>query len=110
MKRSKHEQPWTPAPSAAHQWILVNPEGTRHLLFDLETGDWQRIYADNTSEYLGVGRAMALRPSDVDTIIKWTVMWFARAGGLENDQAARRIDEMASGVREIVVHLASGRT
>jgi hypothetical protein len=106
MARSNQEQPWMPGPDAPWQWMLVNPEGTRHLAF--EKGNWLRIHADHTSDRLSVTEAMALRPSDIDTIIKWTVMWCMDAGA-STKRATELIDDMADGARNLVVYLASGR-
>ena len=107
MTRSKHEQPWMPGPDVPWNWILVNPDGTRHLAFN--NGRWLRIYADQAAEPLTAGEAMALRPSDIDTIIRWTVTW-CMGGGDGTNRANELIDELASGARTLVVYLLSQRT
>jgi hypothetical protein len=84
--------------------VLLNPEGTRHLAF--ETGQWLRIYEDMTTQPLTVGEAMALRPSDIDTIIKWTVVW-SRTD--RTQRADDLIDEMATGVRGLVHYLITSK-
>lgn len=89
-----------PGPGLPWQWVLLNPERTRHLAF--ETGQWLRIYEDMTAKPLTVGEAMALRPSDIETIIKWTVVW-SRTDRTE--RADDIIDEMAAGVRGLVHYL-----
>src|SRR5688572_10676602 len=105
MARSNEERPWMPGPDVPWQWVLVNPDGTRHLAF--EKGQWLRIYADRTTERLSVTEAMALRPSDIDTIIKWTVTWCMNAGS-RSQRATELIDDLADGARNLVVYLASG--
>jgi hypothetical protein len=82
--------------------MLLNPEGTRHLAF--EQGKWLRIYEDTTSKPLTVGDAMALRPSDIDTIVTWTVAW---SKGNTTHRADELIDELATGVRVLVHYLMS---
>ena len=107
MTRSNEERPWTPGPEIPFQWVLVSPDGTRHLAF--EKGQWFRIYSDRTTERLSVTETMALRPSDIDTIIRWTVLWCMEAG-VRNKRATELIDNLAEGARNLVVYLASGRT
>jgi hypothetical protein len=94
------ERPWIPGPSIPWKMVLVNPEGDRHLAF--ESGQWLRIYENLSSEPLTPGAAMALRPSDIDTIIRWTVLYGRTDPG---ERADHLIDEMASGVRALVHYL-----
>lgn len=106
MTRNKDERPWMPGPDVPFQWILASPDGTRHIAF--EKGQWFRIYADRKTERLSVTETMALRPSDIDTIIRWTVLW-CRDAGAGSKRANELIDDMADGARNLVVYLASGR-
>lgn len=101
------ERPWVPGPDVRWQWLLVSPDGTRHLAF--EKGQWLRIYADHTTERLSVTETMALRPSDIDTIIKWTMLWCMDAGA-GTERATELIDDLADGARNLVVYLVSARS
>jgi hypothetical protein len=94
------ERPWLPGPNAPWRMILLNPEGDRHLAF--ESGQWLRVFENLTSQPLSVGEAMALRPSDIDSIIRWTVVYGRTNPG---PQADRLIDEMATGARVLVHYL-----
>jgi hypothetical protein len=94
------ERPWMPGPNLPWRMVLANPEGDRHLAF--ESGQWLRIFEDLRSQPLTPGEAMALRPSDIDTIIRWTVVYGRTNPG---EQADSLIDEMATGVRVLVTYL-----
>jgi hypothetical protein len=107
MARNSVENPWIPGPDLPWRRLLVSPDGTRHLAFD--KGQWLRVYADRTTERLSVGQTMALRPSDIDTIIKWTVLW-CMAEGIGTNRANELIDDLANGARTLVVYLASERS
>jgi hypothetical protein len=105
MQRSD-EQPWAPGRDVPWQWTLLSPDGTRHLAFD--NGGWLRFFADRTVQPLSVGEAMALRPSDIDTIVRWTVMWSMNEGA-GTDRSFELIDELANGTKALVVYLVSAR-
>lgn len=94
------ERPWVPGPKVPWRMVLINPEDDRHLAF--ESGQWLRIFQDLRSQPLTPREAMALRPSDIDTIIRWTVTHSRTNPG---EQADRLIDEMATGVRVLVHYL-----
>lgn len=98
------ERPWRPGRNVPWRMVLVNPEGDRHLAF--ESGQWLRIFEDLRSQPLTPGEAMALRPSDIDTIIRWTVAYGRTNPG---QQADRLVDEMAAGVRALVHYLIAQR-
>jgi len=101
----ERERPWTPSPAQApFAFILANPEGDRHLAFDEETGRWLRLWQHREPEPLHTGRAVLLRPSDVDSIIKISSVWSMRNAGAE--RADDLIDELAEGVRQLVLHFA----
>jgi hypothetical protein len=53
---------------------------------------------------LRASEAVLLRPSDVDTIIKWTVAWCLKGG--QTRRADELIDDLATGVRAAISYFA----
>jgi hypothetical protein len=94
------ERPWLLARGCRGGWYWSTPRATG--TWPSSWASWLRIFEDLTSQPLTPGEAMALRPSDIDTIIRWTV-----AHGRTNpgEQADRLVDEMATGVRVLVHYL-----
>jgi hypothetical protein len=84
--------------------LLLNPRGTRHLSFKQSTGTWWRLWQQHPAEPLSADRAALLRPSDIDVIIKISVMWITTHPG--HQRADDLLDEIARGAKAIVVHFA----
>jgi hypothetical protein len=84
--------------------VLVNPEGTRHLSFDMERGAWFRLLENGSSSPLSVSDAIRLRPSDVDTIIKWTILYCLRHGS-GSKHVNELIDDLADGMKVTISYL-----
>jgi hypothetical protein len=84
--------------------ILLNPEGTRHLSFDPEQGVWYRLLEDDSPRELSVSEAVRLRPSDVDSIIKWTMLYCLRHSS-ESKHVNELIDDLADGMRVTISYL-----
>lgn len=103
------EQPWMPtAADTPFSFTLVNPEGDRHLAFDEESGQWFRLWEYREPQPLHTGKAVLLRPSDVDTIIRVSSAWAMRYQ--RKPRAESLIDELAEGVKQLVLYFAgSGR-
>jgi hypothetical protein len=97
MMQGAQERPWIPG-TGAPGMVLLNPEGTRHLSFDMQKGAWSRLLENNRLQPLQVSEAVRLRPSDVDTIIKWTVLYCLRKGP-NNKQVNELIDDLADGMK-----------
>jgi len=87
------------------EMVLASPEGTRHLAFDRRQGTWLRIFQDRREQRLRASEALLLRPSDVDTIIRWTVEW-CMGKGLGSDRATELVDDLANGVRVVILYFA----
>jgi hypothetical protein len=104
MRRGEDEQPWFPGPELPWQFVLTNPEGTRHLAFDHQRGGWLRVFRDGSSKPLRPSEAVLLRPSDVDTIIKWTVAWGLEGG--RGNRAQELVDDLAAGVKAAILYFA----
>ncbi|MGX6607489.1 hypothetical protein ACWKSP_35995 [Micromonosporaceae bacterium Da 78-11] len=98
------EQPWFPDQTRWHT-VLVNPHGIRHLAFDDQHGQWLRIYHDGTAQPMTAAEAIFLRPSDVDAIIKISMIWYGRQG-LRHPRGGRLIDEVAAGAKNVILHFA----
>jgi hypothetical protein len=82
----------------------MNPEGTRHLSFDTEQGAWFRLLENAPPSPLPVSEAILLRPSDVDTIIKWTVLYCMQHGS-KSKHVNELIDDLADGMRATISYL-----
>jgi hypothetical protein len=103
MTQSAQERPWKPS-SGGPGLVLVNPEGTRHLMFADDKGQWYRIFESGTSQPLQVDEAIRLRPSDVDTIIKWTFVWcLQQASG--DERVTKLIEDLAYGLKVTISYL-----
>lgn len=98
------EQPWFPDQTRWNM-VLANPHGIRHLAFDEHHGQWLRIYQNGAAQPLTAAEAILLRPSDVDTIIKISMIWYGRQG-LQHPRGAQLIDEVAAGAKRVVLHFA----
>ena len=106
MTQGEDERPWKPGPNLPRKFVLVNPDGTRHLLFDDELGAWFRIFEDRSSQPLKPSEAVVLRPSDVGTILKWTMMW-SLGEGRSKDHAYEMINDLADSIRVALMYLAN---
>jgi hypothetical protein len=73
------ETPWIPKDpnDLPFTVTLLNPHGTHHLGFDLETGVWHRLWQHRAPDPLHTAEAVHLCPSDVDLIIKTSAGWSA---------------------------------
>lgn len=100
------ETPWMPESPEQLPFpvTLASPDGTRHLAFDSEAGRWYRLWQRRDPELLHTREAVFLRPSDVDLIVKVSSGWSAENGG--RPRAGELIDELAEGVKELVLHFA----
>ena len=100
------EEPWMPESPDQLPFLttLASPNGTRHLAFDDEAGRWYRLWQFRDPELLHTSEAVFLRPSDVDVIIKVSSSWSAGHDG--RPRAGELIDELAEGVKELVLHFA----
>jgi hypothetical protein len=99
------EARWVPGPlDCPYDFVLLNPQGDRHLAFDTTAGQWYRLWQDRGPELLTAGQAVFLRPSDVDVITTQCIIWIADHGipGHGSDLA----DELAAGVKGLVLHYA----
>lgn len=101
------EQPWMPSTPKGMPFdiTLASPNGTRHLAFDNATGRWYRLWQNRAPEALHTGEAIFLRPSDVDQIVKFTNIWSVR--NPDNPRMGQLIDELADGVKQLVLHFAN---
>ncbi len=101
------EQPWSPSTpeDIPFDITLASPDGTRHLAFDNKAGRWYRLWQRRAPEPLHTGEAVFLRPSDVDQIIKITNIWTVRLP--DHPRSGPLIDELADGVKQLVLHFAS---
>ena len=84
--------------------VLMNPEGTRHLSFDMAQGAWFRLLENAPPSPLSVSEAILLRPSDVDTIIKWTIV-YCMENGSKSKRVNDLIDDLADGMRATISYL-----
>jgi hypothetical protein len=100
------EQPWAPTrQQMPFDITLAGPDGTRHLAFDNHTGCWHRLWQHRAPQPVHTGEAVFLRPGDVDQIIVVTNIWTARHPG--HPRSTALINELADGVKQLVLHLAS---
>lgn len=84
--------------------VLINPEGTRHLSFDMKQGSWFRLLENDHPYPLSVDEAIRLRPSDVDTIIRWTMVYCLQHG-IKSKQVTTLIDDLAYGMKVTLSYL-----
>ena len=98
------EQPWAPVDRDPDGMLLLNPHGTRHLSFQQSTGTWWRLWQYRPAEQLSADRAILLRPSDIDIILKISVAWIAGHPG--HRRAEDLLDELALGAKTALMHFA----
>ncbi|GFN09736.1 hypothetical protein GCM10010298_70490 [Streptomyces microflavus] len=102
---SQPEQPWQPGPNdLPFTTHLINPHGDRHLGFNDAEGRFYRLWQHQQPEPLHTGEAILLRPSDIDQIIKFSMIWVKNhpTHPRSNDLS----DEVAAGARAVVLHFA----
>lgn len=102
---SQPEQPWRPGPDDI-PWTtaLLNPHGDRHLAFNDKEGRFYRLWQHQPPEPLHTADAILLRPSDIDQIIKCSMVWI-----LKNPDQPRCYelgDEIAAGAKAAVMYFA----
>lgn len=83
---------------------LVDPQGVRHLGFNDEEGRFYRLWPDREPTPLHTGEAIALRPSDIDQIVKLCFLWLRTHPG--HPRCGALADEVAAGSKVIVLHFA----
>jgi hypothetical protein len=107
MNVPEQETPWLPSKpeDLPFSLTLVNPHGTRHIGLNEKTGIWHRVWQNRPPEPLHTGEAVFLRPSDVDQIIKASMMWSAK--NWDKPRAGMLNDELAEGVKQLVLHYAA---
>ncbi len=108
------ETPWQPDPNYLlhlhNTWIvLLSPAGRYHLALDDE-GQWWHLQPRGPQLLDNAGRAAQLRPSDVDLIIKMTMIWAWKSvvgdAAEMNVRVPDAIDALAAGVKQMVVTYA----
>lgn len=89
--------------------FVLNPQGTRHLSFDQRDGTWWRVVAAPPCRTppLGADRAMMLRLSDIDLIIRISATWMVRRP--DHQRTGALTDELARGAKALVLHYAGAR-
>ncbi|MEV6133656.1 hypothetical protein AB0M05_43800 [Streptomyces violaceusniger] len=105
MSQPNQEQPWMPGPDDM-PWTtyLINPHGDRHLGFNEDEGRYYRLWQHKAPEPLHTGDAIFLRPSDIDQIVKYAMIWVRNHP--DNPRGYKLIDEMAAGAKGLVMHFA----
>lgn len=99
------EHPWTPGPDDVPWAIaLINPQGDRHLALNDQEGRFYRLWQNQPPQPLHTGDAILLRPSDIDQIIKFSMLWVLNHPGDERSYAL--VDEIAAGAKAVVMHFA----
>ncbi|MGW4412380.1 hypothetical protein ACWEJ6_50870 [Nonomuraea sp. NPDC004702] len=99
------ERPWIPDLDALPWRVyLIDPQGVRHLGFNDEEGRFYRLWPDREPTPLHTGEAIALRPSDIDQIVKLCFLWLRTHPGHPRRDAL--VDEVAAGAKAIVLHFA----
>ncbi|MEU6672454.1 hypothetical protein [Streptomyces sp. NPDC046727] len=84
---SQPEQPWQPGPNdVPFTTRLISPHGDRHPGFNDADGRFHRLWQHRRPGPLHTGDTILLRPSDIDQIIKFSMLWVknqrgGRAGG-----------------------------
>lgn len=102
---SQQEQPWQPGPNdLPFTTHLINPHGDRHLGFNNADGRFYRVWQHRRPEPLHTGDAILLRPSDVDQIIKFAMLWVKNHPAHPRSDALS--DELAAGAKAVVLHFA----
>lgn len=102
---SQPEQPWTPGPSdLPFTTCLINPEGDRHLGFNDKEGRFYRLWQHQQPEPLHTGAAILLRPSDIDQILRLSMLWVMNHPG--DPRSYDLADEAVAGAKTAVMHFA----
>ncbi|MFD9603841.1 hypothetical protein [Streptomyces sp. NPDC059970] len=106
---SQQEQPWQPGPSdLPFTTHLIDPHGDRHgdrhLGFNEDEGRYYRLWQHKAPERLHTGDAIFLRPSDINQISSYAMIWVRNHP--EDPRGYELIDEVAAGVKAIVMHFA----
>ncbi|WP_199546318.1 hypothetical protein [Streptomyces sp. N35] len=102
---SQPEQPWQPRPhELPFTTHLINPHGDRHLGFNEADGRFYRLWQDRRPEPLHAGDAILLRPSDIDQIIKLSMIWAMQHPN--QPRSGDLADEVAAGAKAVVLHFA----
>ncbi len=102
---SQQEQPWQPGPNdLPFTTHLINPHGDRHLGFNEDEGRYYRLWQYKAPERLHTGEAIFLRPSDINQIISYAMIWVRNHP--EDPRGYELIDEIAAGAKAIVMHFA----
>lgn len=83
---------------------LVNPQGDRHLALNDEEGRFYRLWQGRAPQPLHAGEAILLRPSDIDQIIKFSMIWIMNNPG--HPRCYEFGDEIAAGAKAAVMHFA----
>ena len=102
---SQPERPWMPGPNDL-PWTmsLINPQGDRHLGFNDQEGRFYRLWQYRPPEPLHTGEAILLRPSDIDQIIQFSMLWIMNHP--TNPRSCTLSDEVAAGAKAAVLHFA----
>lgn len=103
------ESPWQPsvdylASLPDQHMLLLSPSGRYHLMLD-NTGQWWHLVQNGTPDPIDAGRAAQLRPTDCDLVMKTTLIWAWKTGA-DEAAATTAIDELAAGIKNMVVHYA----
>ncbi|MDI5969431.1 hypothetical protein POF50_008765 [Streptomyces sp. SL13] len=102
---SQPEQPWQPGPNdLPFTTHLINPHGDRHLGFNDVEGRFYRLWQHRPPEPLHTGDAILLRPSDIDQIIKFSMIWVKNHPA--HPRSSDLSDELAAGAKAVVLHFA----
>lgn len=102
---SEYEQPWMPT-AADIPWTvaIVNPHGDRHLALNDQEGRFYRLWQHKPPQPLHAGEAILLRPSDINKIISYAIIWITNNPG--NPRCYELSDEVATGAKAVVMHFA----
>lgn len=102
---SQSEHPWSPGPDDIPWTVaLINPHGDRHLALNDQEGRFYRLWQHKPPQPLHTGEAILLRPSDIDQIIKCSMIWIIDHPGHPRGYALS--DEIATGAKAVVIHFA----
>lgn len=102
---SRPEQPWQPGPNdLPFNTHLINPHGDRHLGFNDADGRFYRLWQHRRPEPLHAGDAILLRPSDIDQIIQFSMLWVKNHP--TDPRSYALADEVAVGAKSAVLHFA----
>lgn len=102
---SQQEQPWEPGPKdLPFTTHLINPHGDRHLGFNDVEGRYYRLWQYKVPEPLHAGEAILLRPSDINLIISFAMIWVRKHPA--DPRGYELIEEIAAGSKAAVMHFA----